>query len=153
VNGDGYADIQNVTAEIELAVKKEKKAEKLTAELNEQLASGSSIQDFATANQENVGEATQVKFANTYVSGIGLEPFVVGTAMYLPVDQVSEPLVGENGVFVISVTNRQEAPTADITGAQSRLKYALESRSNYEAYNALVEDANIQDFRLDIFYN
>ena len=73
--------------------------------------------------------------------------------MYLPVDQVSEPLVGENGVFAISVTNREEAPTADITNAQNRLKYALESRSNYEAYNALVDDANIQDFRLDIFYN
>ena len=153
VNEDGYADIQNVKAEIELAVKKQKKAEKLVAQLEEKLADVSNLNEYATANQENVGEATQVKFANTYVSGIGLEPYVVGSSMYLPIDQVSKPLVGENGVFVISVTNREEAPTADLTGAESRLKYALESRSNYEAYNALVEEANIQDYRLDIFYN
>ena len=61
----------------------------------------------------NVGEATQIKFANTYVAGVGLEPYVVGAAMYLPVDQISEPLVGESGVFVISVTNRTEPAPAE----------------------------------------
>ena len=74
--------------------------------------------------------------------------------MYLPVDQISGPLVGESGVFVIAVTNRTEATAAeDDAAAKARLKYSLESRSNYEAYNALVDAANVQDNRLDIFYN
>ena len=105
-------------------------------------------------NNENVGEATQVKFANTYVSGVGLEPYVVGAAMYLPVEQVSQPLVGESGVFVLSVTNRTEPTEAEDTDeAKSRLKYTIESRSNYEAYNALMDAAKVIDNRLDIFYN
>jgi len=96
-----------------------------------------------------------VKFANTYVSGVGLEPYIVGASMYLPIDLVSQPLIGESGVFVLSVTNRTESELGETIdpGVKSRLKYSLESRSNYEAYNALVEAAKVQDNRLDLFYN
>jgi hypothetical protein len=75
--------------------------------------------------------------------------------MYLPVDQISQPLVGESGVFVISVTNRsgEDASATVDESTRSRLKYSLESRSNFEAYNALVEAADVQDNRLDLFYN
>ena len=50
-----------------------------------------------------------MKFANTYVAGIGMEPYIVGASMYLPLDQVSKPMTGESGVFVVSVTNRTDA--------------------------------------------
>ncbi len=152
---DGYASLEDVRAELTLAVKKQKKAEKLTQTLNEQLAGVTDLNQYATANDVNVGEATQVKFANTYVAGVGLEPFVVGSAMYLPPNRISAPLVGESGVFVIEVLNRDESPVAETesVAARSRLKYSLESRSNYEAYNALLEAANVEDNRLDIFYN
>ncbi len=152
---EGYASLESVRAELTLAVKKEKKAEKLVSMLNEQLAGVNDLSQFGVENNENVGEATQIKFANTYVAGIGLEPYVVGASMYLPLDQISAPLVGESGVFVIAVTNRTEDPTAagDDDAAKSRLKYTLESRSNFEAYNALVDAAKVEDNRLEIFYN
>ena len=152
---EGFADLESVRAELTLAVKKEKKAEKLTEMLNEQLAGVTDLGQFGIENSENVGEATQIKFANTYVAGVGLEPYVVGASMYLPVDQISAPLVGESGVFVIAVTNRTEDPSVegDDVAAKSRLKYSLESRSNFEAYNALVDAAKVEDNRLEIFYN
>ncbi|MCD4710428.1 MAG: SurA N-terminal domain-containing protein [Bacteroidales bacterium] len=152
---EGFAKLESVRAELTLAVKKEKKAEKLVEILNGQLAGVTDLSQFGTNNSENVGEATQIKFANTYVAGVGLEPYIVGASMYLPLDQISAPLVGESGVFVIAVTNRTEAVTAegDDDDARSRLKYSLESRSNYEAYNALLDAAKVQDNRLDIFYN
>ncbi|HDR67865.1 MAG TPA: hypothetical protein ENN61_02315 [Bacteroidaceae bacterium] len=133
-------------------MKKQKKADVIVSQLNEQMTDVSDLSEYGMANQDNIGEATRVKFANTYVSGIGLEPYVVGAAMHLPLEQISTPLIGENAVFVISVTNREEPPLTDLTGAKTRLKYALEARSNYEAYNALVDDANVKDYRLDIFY-
>ncbi len=151
---EGYAELERVRTEITLAVKKGKKANKLAKSLNEQLAGVTDLSQFGIDNNENVGEATQVKFANTYVSGVGLEPYVVGAAMYLPVEQVSQPLVGESGVFVVSVTNRTEPTEAEDSDAvKSRLKYTIESRSNYEAYNALMDAARVKDNRLDIFYN
>ena len=152
---EGYADLEDVRAEVTLAVKKEKKAEKLADLLNEQLAGVSDLTQFGIDNNENVGEATQVKFANTYVTGVGLEPYIVGAAMYLPVDQLSKPLIGESGVFVLYVTNRTEpAPDEEVDPAvKDRLKYSIESRSNFEAYNALLDAANVKDNRLEIFYN
>jgi peptidyl-prolyl cis-trans isomerase D len=152
---EGYASLESVKAEVTLAVKKEKKAEKLVESLNAELAGVSDLNQYGTANNVNVGEATQIKFANTYVAGVGLEPYVVGAAMYLPVDQISEPLVGESGVFVVSVTNRSEPAPAEteFDAARTRLKFSMESRSNYEAYNALVEAADVEDNRLEIFYN
>lgn len=152
---EGYATLESVRAEITLAVKKEKKAEELVSILNEELAGVTDLTQYGITKGENVGEATQVKFANTYVSGIGLEPYIVGASMYLPVNQVSQPLVGESGVFVISVNDRTEAttPEEDVNAVRSRLRYSLESRSNFEAYNALLDAANVQDNRLDMYYN
>ena len=45
--------------------------------------------------------------------------------MYLPVDQISKPMTGESGVFVVSVTNRTEPETAasETEAIRSRLKY------------------------------
>ncbi|MEN8156892.1 MAG: peptidylprolyl isomerase [Bacteroidota bacterium] len=154
IKEDGYAALEDVKSEVTLAVKKEKKAEALIASLNEQLSGVSDLTQYGTESKEIVGEATQVKFANTYVPGIGLEPYIVGASMYLPIDHLSQPLVGESGVFVVSVTNRTEPETAGVVDEStlSRLRYSLESRSNYEAYNALVEAANVEDNRLELFY-
>lgn len=154
-NEEGYAPLASVNAEITLAVKKNKKAEALVAQLNELLVGTTDLNQFGVANNVTVGEATQVKFANTYVPGIGLEPYIVGASMYLSIDQISTPLVGESGVFVVSVTNRlePEVEASETEALRARLKYTLESRSNYEAYNALLDAAEVEDNRLDIFYN
>lgn len=152
---EGYATLEDVRPELVLAVKKEKKAQKLVEQFNEQLAGVNDLNQLGTTYDEEVDEATQVKFANTYVTGVGMEPYIVGAAMYLPENQISKPLVGESGVFVISVTNRiePEVPETIDPDVKSRLSYTMESRSNFEAYNALVEAADVKDNRLELFYN
>ena len=152
---EGYGTLEEVRGEIILAVKKQKKAEKLAEQLGSQLAGVSDLNQFGSTHDEQVGEATQVKFANTYVTGVGLEPYIVGAAMYLPENQISKPLIGESGVFVIEVTNRTEPEVTDVVdpALESRLRYSMESRSNFEAYSALEESANVKDNRLDLFYN
>ncbi len=152
---NGYADLQDVRPEITLAVRKQKKAENISQQLEEQLSDVTDLTQYGIDQNENVGEATEVKFANTYITGVGLEPRIVGAAMHLPLNQVSPPLVGESGVFVISVSDREEpAVDSEVDPATaSRLRYSLESRSNFEAYNALVEAADVEDNRLEIFYN
>ena len=107
------------------------------------------------SEEDDTGTGRGPRQANAWLASGGSHKYhpQLRAAMYLPTEKISAPLIGENAVFVISVTNREEAATADLSGAEMRLKYALESRSNFEAYNALLEDANIQDYRLDIFYN
>ncbi len=152
---EGYATLEDVRGEIVLAVKKQKKADKLVEQLGQELAGVTDLNQYGSQYDAQVGEATQVKFTNTYVSGVGLEPYIVGAAMYLPENQISRPLIGESGVFVISVTNRTEpeVPETIDPAVESRLRYSMESRSNFEAYSALEESANVKDHRLELFYN
>ena len=86
------------------------------------------------------------------MSGIGLEPYIVGASMHLPLEQLSKPMVGESGVFVLSVTNREEPASLDteLESTRTRLKFSLETRSNYEAFDALVDAAKVEDNRLEV---
>jgi len=148
---DGYAELAEVKPEIEAAVVKEKKAEKLMADMTAKTASATTLFDVATAEELEMKEAAQVRFANAYIPGVGMEPVVVGAAMSLPQDKISSPLKGENGVFIIDVTNTSEMGTADFSMALARLKYNFEMRTNYEAYNALVDAAKVEDNRIRFF--
>lgn len=153
VKEEGYAEFESVRNEVELEVKKQKKAELLKADLETQFADAADLSNVAATEDLTVSDASQVMFANAYVSGVGMEPYIVGASMYLPVEQVSGPFVGENSVLMLDVTNREEPDMeADMTASADRLIYSLQSRSNFEAYNAMVEEANVEDNRLKIFY-
>ncbi len=153
VNEDGYADFEDVRTEVELAVKKQKKGEVISKQMEENLSGVNDLASLASEMGLEVKEASQVQFANTYVSGIGLEPFIVGAAMNLPLETISGPYIGENSVFVISVTNREDAdPDEDLGPIESRLAFSLQSRATYEAYNAMIDKADIKDNRLKVFY-
>jgi len=154
VKEQGYADFEDVKNEVELEVKKQKKAEVLMADMQSKLSESNELSSFATSENLSISEA-QVRFANAYVENSGLEPYIVGASMFLPVDQISGPFIGENGVMVLDVTNREEPMedvNADMSASLSRLVYSMQSRSNFEAYNALVEEANVVDNRLTIFH-
>ena len=153
VKDDGYASLESVRTEIEIAVRKQKKGEKIAATMREGLKEATDIESFAASKNLELKEATQVQFSNTYVSGIGLEPFIVGAALNLPQETLAGPYIGENSVFVISVNNIDEADSdEDLRPVRNRLNMAIQSRATYEAYEAMVEKADITDNRLKIFY-
>ncbi len=153
VNDDGYSDFESVRTEVELAVRKEKKGEMIASSMNENLKNETDIGAFAATRNMEVMEASQVQFANTYVSGIGLEPYIVGAALNLPQEMLAGPYIGENSVFVISVTNIDlPEADADMKPVENRLNMSLGSRTTSEAYEAMVEKADITDNRLKIFY-
>ena len=60
-----------------------------------------------------MSEASKVRFVNPYVNGVGLEPAVVASAFVIPENQLSEPVEGENGVFVLNVTSRSVPENPD----------------------------------------
>lgn len=151
VKEKGYAPLKNVKTEIEITLMKQKKLEKLAGQVKEKIAGAANIDDVATDLNSQVSEASKVRFVNPYVNGIGLEPEVVASAFMIPENQVSAPVEGENGVFVIDVTGKTIPEKLDIQAAEFRLKYALQSRVAYEGYNALKEDAKIVDNRIKFY--
>jgi peptidyl-prolyl cis-trans isomerase D len=151
VKEKGVAPLEDVKAEIETAIKKEKKMEKLAGETKGKLASATGIDDAATAMGKQVAEASKVRFSNPYLNNVGLEPTVVSKAFGMTAGQLSAPIIGANGVFVIQVNALNIPATPETASAEFRLKYGLGNRVAYEGYEALQDKAEIKDQRIKFF--
>jgi len=99
----GVPPLENVEDEMRAGAIKDKKAE-----MYMELMAGSSLEDIADKAGAQVQTAAGVSLKTPSISGAGggTEPEVVGAAFSLPLNEVSEPIQGANGVWVISPTVR-----------------------------------------------
>ena len=122
---------------------KEKKAELIKGKI-----SGSSLEDIASSQGQTVKTASALNMKTPTISGAGTEPKVVGTAFALEIGKTSQPIAGNNGVYIIEVTKKTDAPSLE-----SYLSYATQTSTNQansansRVFNALKEAAEIEDNR------
>ena len=128
-----------------------KKAEVISQEFEDALANNTSIFELAEEMDLIVQEANNINFTSVSLPSAGIEPRVIATASVLPQDQISVPIQGNNGVYVIVVNTIQETPDTDSAPLRARMTTMLESRANFEAYEALRDAANIKDNRSTFF--
>ncbi|MCK5463767.1 MAG: peptidylprolyl isomerase, partial [Bacteroidales bacterium] len=147
----GIAPLDQVRTEIELEVKKNKKADLISEEFNASLASVQNIDELASEMGLTAVDANNVNFASVSVPSAGIEPNVIATASVLAPDQLSQPVNGNNGVYVIVVSNIVDPAETELASQKSRMATLRESQANYEAFEALREAANIQDNRAKFF--
>jgi len=147
IKEEGIAPLEQVSAQITVQVKKQKKAEYLAAKFNEALQSNNDLESLANNFNTEVYEATDISFRSYSVPNAGIEPKLVATATSMNQDQVSAPIKGENNVFVLKVTavTAEENANAELQQMQTMTQY--QNRANYEAFEALKETANIVDKR------
>ncbi|MBQ4820806.1 peptidylprolyl isomerase [Aquimarina sp. MMG016] len=126
---------------------KEKKAEILKNKV-----SGTSLDAIASANSQTVKTASALNMKTPTISGAGTEPKVVGAAFALEEGKVSEPIIGNNGVYVVEVTKKTPA-----AGLDTYLSYASQTTTtqvgavSYRVFNALKEAAEIEDKRAKFY--
>jgi peptidyl-prolyl cis-trans isomerase D len=91
-----------------------------------------------------------VNLATPRITGIGLEPVLNAKIAYTAPNQLSEPVVGQNGVYVFDVFNRtSEAGASYDEQNQIRTLEATNAyRVGYQVVQALVERAKIKDNRI-----
>lgn len=147
----GIAPLDQVRTEIELEVKKQKKAELISEEFNAAAVSASTIDEVAGEMDLSVMDANNVNFASVSLPSAGIEPNVIATASVLAPDQLSQPIHGNNGVYVIVVSNIVDPAETELASQKSRMASLRESQANYEAFEALREAANIEDNRAKFF--
>ena len=151
VKEKGFAPLNTVSTEIEVAIKKQKKLDLLADRINEMISDATSIEAVGTALGVPVNEAAQVRLSNPYLSNVGFEPAVVAYSLHMESGEISNPVKGENGVFVVQLINVDIPDEPDIAAARFRLNYGIESRVAYEGYQALQDLANIVDRRIKFF--
>ena len=147
ITEEGTQSLDDVRFQIEAAVKREKSAETLKEEFNKSLSSTSNIDELAKAMNLVPETASLLSFSSNSIPG-GFEPNVVGAFYGTEQGQVSKPVVGNSGVYVVSTEAiKESAAPKDYTALKKQLESQLQPRANTEVYSALKELAEIEDNR------
>jgi peptidyl-prolyl cis-trans isomerase D len=147
----GIAPLDQVKPEIELELKKNKKADIMMEEMRAANISGASFEDIAKTLNLPVLEAQQVSFTSVSIPAAGIEPDVIAAASILKENDISEPLKGNNGVYLIRINKITDSEIGSTAAEKSRLSMMRQSQANYEAYDALQKASNIKDNRARFF--
>lgn len=143
VDKEGIAPLEKVRNRVEFLARQEKKADILKKEL----ADASDIGSLAGKTGLSV-ENANVTFASPAIPSVGLEPIVVGAAWSLTPGQLSQPIAGNSGVFVVSVDKNVDAgPTNLVQVRQNEFRNIASRVDNGAVYNALKEKADLVDNR------
>lgn len=143
VDEEGISPLDKVRNRIEYLARVDKKAEVLKKEME----GGASIGELAGNTGLSV-ENANLTFASPAIPAVGLEPTVVGVASSLAEGEMSEPIQGANGVFVIQIDKKTDPNQVDI--AQVRTSYAngVNARvDNGAVLTAIKEKSNLTDNR------
>ena len=144
---EGLKTVEDASTTVLPILRKERKAEKLIT-----ANKGKSMEEVAKDNSVSLSNASALSVKAPTIPGAGREPKVVGTAFAMNVGDTSDFLIGETGVYLITVTNKQEAPKLDnySTFANS-IKTSNAGNVNNTVYNALKKASKIEDNR-SLFY-
>ncbi len=136
----GVPDWRSIRTLIEPEVRNRKKAAMVAQ-------AGSDLSAIAARYNAELDTARAVNFGASFVPQLGAEPKVLAKAFSMPTNQVSEPIAGNSGVFVIepllrtapesgvnaNAANVRQGQSAQITSSvRNRLGYALREASEVE---------------------
>lgn len=138
INDGEYADLADVKLEIEAELKKQKKAEKIEAEMAQAVGSSNSINDVANKLGANIKNAVSINFNSFDING-AREPAVIAASTGLEKGKLSKPIAGENGVYLIQVDNINQAEISENLDSRQR---QLERSHGAKLYNALPKVLN-----------
>ncbi len=148
---DGIAPVKVVENDIRFALIKDKKAEVISDEFRKNEGTGKTIDDIARAMGLTVQEATQINFKSYTVPGAGTEPTLIAAATVAVQGEVTGPVKGTNGVYLLVANNISVSQAEDVKALQARLGSTFQMRGNFEAYEALRKGANIVDKRYKFY--
>jgi len=148
----GQLSLADVKKEIEPAVLNRAKAAKLEQKLNDALKGAKSINDVAQKVGKTPKAEQNIVLANPILPGVAQENKVVGTIFGLQPKQVSKPIEGAQGVYVVEVTDFVNPPALDNVDRQKQqVKQQVGQRASNQAFQALLDKADITDNRVRFY--
>ena len=147
---EGIASFEDVKPRVELAVKKLNKGKALAQKM-EDAATGTDMEAIAESLDAEVNDANGLTFNSTSIPSVGMEPAVIGTLASLSQDEVSSPIIGNNGVYLVKVVSIINGTDEDVLAEQTRLNQVLGSRAVYQAYEAQKNAVEIEDNRAKFY--
>lgn len=139
----GKPTLATIKSEIETAVRNQKKVEILKSRIT-----GTNLNQIANTFTTEVDTARSVSFSSGFIPGLGQEPKVLAAAFGMEANQVSAPVGGNNGVYVVKVLKKTNSPAPGNLSVVKRT-YAQQLSSQLQArlMETLKEGASIKDNR------
>lgn len=147
----GTAPFDLVKNDIEIQVRKEKKTDKISGQINKIKSGISTIQDLGLKLGTVVETTDHITFNSYSLPNIGIEPDVIAYATVSPKNKISDPIDGNNGVYVIYVTDTEFTPIKDYNNEKLSINNMLSQRTNYDTRSTLLKLANISDKRIKFY--
>ena len=141
---EGSINIDAIKEEVIQEIIKKSKADYLL----ETYKSYSSLDSLSVLLGKEIETATAVTQKNNVLPGVGSEPYVIGAAFAMKLNQPSALIKGNNGVYMIEVSSREISKNLESYQAYANiLKTEENNRISSVIYNALKSTATIEDNR------
>lgn len=143
----GVSSASKASSKVKPILMKEKKAALIAKTMN-----GTDLATVASANNTSVKTFSNVTMAAPTISGVGVEPGVVGAIYALDVDKFVSNIVGVKGVFAVQVS-KKETPTVlpSYEGSRNSLAKDNQNKLARELFNSLKDLSKIDDNRAFIY--
>lgn len=146
----GYAPLKSVENYLRMKLMADKKADMIMQKLAEEDLK--SLDAYASVMNSRIDTAKFVTFNTAVITGIGREPALCGLAPYASVNQLQGPVKGNNGVYVFSVTKKDESSTP-MNAEMEKQKYEqmMYSLLSSQVLEVMKEKADIENNRVKFF--
>ncbi|MDP3946765.1 MAG: SurA N-terminal domain-containing protein [Lutibacter sp.] len=139
---DGLVVNSEILSKIQPELINKKKSALITAKIK-----GATLEEMAKNSNTTVSPALSVTLASPLLTGVGNEPAVVGAMSTIKLNEVSKPIDGNMGVFVVKVDKRDTPIKLDnYETFRNKIIDNLKGRS-FMLFQVLEETAEIKDFR------
>ena len=144
ITPEGSINIESVKSNVVQEIIRERKA----AHLLKLHTDKNSLDALSAATEKEIETASAVTQENTVLAGAGIEPYVIGTAFAMELNQPSTLIEGNNGVYMIEVTSKEIAEELESYKAYANALQNEENiRINNAIYEALLSSAEVEDNR------
>ena len=147
---EGYRSVASLTPALKAEIAAQKKGEKIAADLKAKNLT--SVEAYADVMGSRVDSVKFINFGTRRIAGIGVEPKLNAMVSVAEVGQVSEPVAGNNGVYVFKVYDRnKDAKEYNETEEIKTLDASNAYRFGFQAIQSLVNKADVEDNRIRFF--
>jgi peptidyl-prolyl cis-trans isomerase D len=147
---EGFRSITSVEPILKSEFAAEKKGEKIVEELKAKNLS--SLDAYAQAMNTTIDSVKFVSFNTARISGIGNEPKLNAMLSLSETGRLSEPLIGNNGVYVFQIINKETSARQYNEAEEIRnLEASYTYRYGYMGVQSLVNRAKITDNRIRFY--
>lgn len=146
IREDGIAPFEQVKADVEQYVRREKKGQILA----EKFAGATSVDELSTKTALPVIEGSDISFQTFIAPEVGYDPAFAGGITGMNPEKISKPIIGRSAVYMAQITGEIDNPIS-VELEKARLTAEAQQRAFTLAYQAFLDMTKITDMRYKFY--